>query len=84
MSEQVLRLAGLFLLVTGFILWAYGFVYSSFWYANADTSILEPVRVWASQFVDHPVRPGVMEEIIGLVVAFTGIVLQMVTYAGKR
>ena len=84
MSERGLRFAGIVLLVAGFALWSYGFVYSSFWYANADVSILEPVRVWVSEVTGQPVLPGVSEEIIGLVAAFFGISLQAISYYVKR
>ena len=84
MSERGLRFAGIVLLVAGFALWSYGFVYSSFWYANADVSILEPVRVWVSEVTGQPVLPGVIEEIIGLVAAFFGISLQVISYYVKR
>ena len=83
MSGKTLRIIGIVLLCSGFIVWAYGFVYSSFWYANADASILEPVRVWVSGFTKSPVLPGVIEEIIGLAAALAGILLQILSYYGK-
>ena len=84
MSERGLRITGIVLLVAGFALWSYGFVYSSFWYANADISVLEPVRVWVSDVTGQPISPGIVEEIIGLVVALFGISMQVVSYYGKR
>jgi hypothetical protein len=84
MSERSLRIIGIVLLIAGFALWSYGFVYASFWYANADTSALELVRVWVSEVTGQPLSPGVVEEIIGLIVALSGISLQVVSYYGKR
>lgn len=84
MSERGLRFAGIVLLVAGFALWFYGFVYSSFWYANAEVSILEPVRVWVSEVTGQPVVQGAIEEIIGLVAGFFGIPLQVISYYMKR
>ena len=83
MTGRALRFIGIVLLCSGFTLWAYGFVYSSFWYANAGTSILEPVRVWASEFTKSPVLPGMVEEVIGLAAALAGILLQIMSYYGK-
>jgi len=84
MSERGLKFAGIALLVVEFALWSYGFVYSSFWYANSDISVLEPVRVWVSDITGQPMSPGIVEEIIGLVFALLGISLQVVLYYGKR
>jgi uncharacterized protein YjeT (DUF2065 family) len=84
MIEQSLRIAGLVLLVAGFALWSYGFVYSSFWYANEDISLFEPARIWASDLTGYPMLPGMVEQIIGLVVALMGILLQVISYYGKR
>ena len=84
MSERGLRFTGIILAVTGFALWAYGFVYSSFWYANVDASILKPAREWVSEIIDRPIPPCVIEEIVGLAVAVTGILLQVISYYGKK
>lgn len=71
-------------MLAGFTLWAYGFIYSSFWYANTATSILEPARVWVSGFTRQPVLPGTVEEALGLAVALVGVLLQSGSYYGKR
>ena len=84
MSEHGLRFAGIVLLSVGFALWSYGFVTSSFWYANEGASFLEFIRVWLSVTSGRPVVPGVVEEIVGLVLALTGIFLQVVSYYLKR
>lgn len=84
MSESGLWFTGLVLLVAGFTLWFYGFVYSSFWYANVDLSVLEPVRVWVSGLYGAPVSPGFLEELMGLLVALSGIALQVLSYFVKR
>ena len=84
MSERGLRAVGIVLFAAGFFLWAYGFVYSSFWYANSDASILEPVRVWFSDHIRQPVLPGTVEKVLGLAVAVIGVLLQVRSYYGKR
>ena len=84
MSEHRLRFLGLFLALAGFFLWRYGFVYSTFWYANPDTSILEPARVWLSDNIRQPVPPGSVEKVLGLAAALSGILLQLMSYRGNR
>ena len=84
MSDRGLRFTGIALAVIGFVLWAHGFVHSSFWYANTGSSLLEPVRVWASVTTGRPIPPGIVEEIAGLFIAATGLVLQVVSYYWKK
>lgn len=84
MSEYRLRSIGIVFLTTGFFLWGFGFVYSSFWYANSDTSMLEPVRLWLSDLVRQPLLPGAVEKVLGLTAALAGILLQMRSCCGKR
>ena len=84
MEERSLRIIGIVLLALGFALWSYGFVHSSFWYENTVISFLEPVRAWVPEVTGQPMSPGIVEEIIGLVVALLGISLQVVSYYGKR
>jgi len=79
MSDRGLRVTGMFLPVLGFDLWSYGFIYSSFWYAHADASFLEPVRVWVPGVGGQPVVPGVIEEIVGLAAALLGTTLHVVS-----
>jgi len=67
----------LVLTVSGFILWAYGFFYSSFWYAEAKPSLLDPVREWIYQVAGVSMRPGLTEEIFGLGTAFAGILIHV-------
>jgi hypothetical protein len=84
MSDRVLRSIGTVFLTAGFFLWAYGFVYSSFWYANPDASIIEPARVWLSDNIGRPVPPGTVEKVLGLAAALSGVLLQFMSYREKR
>ncbi len=67
------------LLLAGFALWAYGFAYSSFWYANEGPSILEPLRVWVSEYSGLPIRPGLLEQFLGLCTAAAGLFMKLGT-----
>jgi hypothetical protein len=66
MIDKTLKVAGIVLLVSGFALWSYGFFYSSLWYANNDISVLEPLRIWASEITEYTMFPDMVEQVIGL------------------
>ena len=63
MTRKALNRTGTVLITAGFILWAYGFVFGTFWYANANPSRLEPVRLWVSDYTQTSIRPGILEEV---------------------
>ena len=65
------------LIVSGFLLWAYGFYYSSFWYAQGNPSLLDPVREWIHHASGVSLKPGIAEEILGLGTAFAGILIRL-------
>ena len=67
------------LLLAGFTLWAYGFVYSSFWYANKGVSMLEPWRISISKYILVSIRPGIVEEYLGLGFTIMGICRKLVS-----
>ena len=84
MSSAVLRRTGLVLLVAGFLLWAYGFVYGSFWYANPGPSFLEPFRLWVSEYTGASIKPGLAEELFGLCIALMGMAFRLAAQYGKE
>jgi hypothetical protein len=66
-----------FLLMIGFTLWAYGFSYASFWYANEGPSLFEPLRLWLTKDIALSVHPGFFEQFAGLVASVSGVVLKV-------
>ena len=65
------------LIASGFLLWAYGFYYSSFWYAETGPSLLEPVREWVHHVAGVSLKPGITEEILGLGTSLAGIFIRV-------
>lgn len=84
MSSRAFKITGTILIVTGFILWAYGFVYGTFWYANTALSYLESVRLWVSEYTQAPIKPGIVEEMFGLCVALLGMSFRIAAQFGKE
>jgi hypothetical protein len=84
MSSRSFRLGGAFLLTAGFILWAYGFFYGSFWYANSGPSLLESLRLWVSEYTGRSIKPGLTEEFFGLCTALLGMAFRVAAQYGKE
>ena len=83
MSSKAFRTTGTILIATGLIFWAYGFVYGMFWYANTKLSILEPVRLWVSDYTQALIKPGILEEVFGLSIALFGMSFRFAAHLGK-
>jgi hypothetical protein len=83
MSSNLLKKTGTVLTVIGFGLWAYGFFYGTFWYANPAMSYLEPVRLWVANYTQASIKPGLLEELFGLCVALLGMSLRLAAQYGK-
>jgi hypothetical protein len=84
MSPKVFRLTGTVLIVAGLIHWVYGFTFGTFWYANTALSYLESVRLWVSNYTQISIKPGILEEILGLCVAILGMSFRIAAQYGKE
>ena len=84
MSSNTFSKAGTFIIVLGFLLWAYGFFYGSFWFANTSASLLEPIRHWVSGYTGVSIKPGLMEEMLGLCIALLGMAFRVAGQYGKE
>jgi hypothetical protein len=83
MSSGAFRITGAVLIMAGFILWAYGFIYGTFWYANEASSLFEPVRYWVSEYTRMLIKPGLVEEMLGLCISLLGMSFRVAAYLGK-
>ena len=66
------------LMACGFVLWAYGFFTASFWYAETNPSLLDPVRLGVHDITGISLRPGSVEEVLGLAMALAGMVIRLI------